>query len=60
MYYEHVEPTTTGERLEGKLAELNRCEINIRIGEAAKEKKPGLLVEINNLCMQLMEEEGVK
>lgn len=60
MYYEHVEPTTTGERLEGKLAELNRCDVDIRIGEAAKEKKPGLLVEINNLCMQLMEEEGVK
>lgn len=60
MYYEDVEPTTTGEMLEGKLEELNRCEINIRIGEAAKEKMPGLLVEINNLCMQLMEEEGVK
>lgn len=60
MYYEDVEPTTTGEMLEGKLEELNRCEINIRIGEAAKVKKPELLIEINNLCMKLMEEEDVK
>ncbi len=60
MYYENVEPTTTGEMLEGKLAELNRCDIDIRIGEEAKEKKPALLIEINNLCMKLMEEEGVK
>lgn len=60
MYYEDVEPTTTGERLEGKLAELNRCDVDIRIGAAAKEKKPVLLVEIHNLCRQLMKEEGVK
>ena len=60
MYYEHVEPTTTGERLEGKLAELNRCDEQIRIGDAAKEKKPRLLAEIHNLCRQLMNEEGVK
>lgn len=60
MYYENVEPSTTAEVLEGKLAELNRCDIDIRIGEAAKEKKPVLLVEINNLCRQLMNEEGVK
>lgn len=60
MYYEDVEPTTTGERLEEKLAELNSCDIDIRIGEAAKEKKPKLLAEIHNLYRQLMEEEGVK
>lgn len=60
MYYEDVEPTTTGERLEGKLAELNRCDIDIRIGEAAKEKKPRLLAEIQELCRQLMNEEGEK
>lgn len=60
MYYEHVEAATTGERLEGKLAELNRCDIDIRIGEAAKEKKPRLLTEIQELCRQLMNEEGVK
>lgn len=60
MNFERVQGPTAGERLEEKLSELNRCEINIRIGEAAKEKKPALLVEINNLCRQLMEEEGVK
>lgn len=60
MYYEHVEAATTGEMLEGKLAELNRCDVDIRIGEAAKEKKPRLLAEIHNLCLQLMDEEGVK
>lgn len=60
MYYENVEPSTTGEVLEGKLAELNRCDIDIRIGEAAKEKKPQLLAEIQELCRQLMNEEDVK
>lgn len=56
MYYEQVEAATTGERLEGKLAVLNRYDQEIRIGEAAKKKKQALLVEINNLCRQLMNE----
>ena len=60
MYYEYVEPPTTGDRLEEKLAELNRYDQEIRIGEAAKEKKPALLIEIQGLCRQLMEEEDVK
>lgn len=60
MYYEYVEPPTTGDRLEEKLAELNRCNQEIRIGDAAKKKKPELLIEIQGLCRQLMDEEDVK
>ena len=60
MYYEYVEPPTTGDRLEEKLAELNRYDQEIRIGDAAKKKKSELLIEIQGLCRQLMDEEDVK
>lgn len=60
MNFERFQGPTAGERLEEKLSELNRCDVEIRIGERARARKPELLIEIQGLCRQLMDEEDVK
>lgn len=60
MYFENINGQTTAERLEEKFAELNRYDEQIRIGEWAKEKKPEVLIEIQGLCRELMEQEGIQ
>lgn len=60
MDFENTYEPTTGERLEQKIAEMNRCNELIVKAEKAKEKKTELLIEIQGLCRELMEQENIQ
>ena len=51
--------TTTAEALQARLEDLKRYNEQIELGETAKARKPQLLIEINGLCRELMDEEGL-
>lgn len=51
--------STTAEILKSKLDDLQKYNDQIALGEDAKERKPRLLIEINGLCRELMDEEGL-
>lgn len=51
--------STTAEILISKLEDLQKYNDQIALGEDAKARKPQLLIEINGLCRELMDEEGL-
>ena len=51
--------STTAEILKSKLDDLQKYNDQIALGEDAKARKPQLLIEINGLCRELMDEEGL-
>ena len=53
------ENSTAAEILMSKLEDLQKYNNQIELGEDAKARKPQLLIEINGLCHELMDEEGL-
>lgn len=53
------ENSTAAETLMSKLEDLQKYNNQIELGEDAKARKPQLLIEINGLCRELMDEEGL-